>query len=163
MIARIFADVRKQRDIVLIDQRGTGKSNPLSCDVNRPDELVRSDDEQALDEVAAECLAQYPDVDVSQYNTPNAIRDFERVREALNVEQWNLYGGSYGSRVGLKYLQQAPNAVRTATLDAVAPPQVVIGHSGLMAVWHLKICYKTVNSSNHVHNGFPSSNKIMSR
>lgn len=130
MIARIFADVRKQRDIVLIDQRGTGKSNPLSCDVNRPDELVRSDDEQALDEVAAECLAQYPDVDVSQYNTPNAIRDFERVREALNVEQWNLYGGSYGSRVGLKYLQQAPNAVRTATLDAVAPPQVVIGPFG---------------------------------
>lgn len=130
MIARIFADVRKQRDIVLIDQRGTGKSNPLSCDVNRPDELVRSDDEQALDEVAAECLAQYPDVDVAQYNTPNAIRDFERVREALNITQWNLYGGSYGSRVGLKYLQQAPEAVRTATLDAVAPPQVVIGPFG---------------------------------
>tara|TARA_B100000700_G_scaffold331533_1_gene465283 strand:+ start:1106 stop:2608 length:1503 start_codon:yes stop_codon:yes gene_type:complete len=130
MIARIFADVRKQRDIVLIDQRGTGKSNPLSCDVNRPDELVRSDDEQALDEVAAECLAQYPDVDVTQYNTPNAIRDFERVRETLNIAQWNLYGGSYGSRVGLKYLQQAPEAVRTATLDAVAPPQVVIGPFG---------------------------------
>jgi len=130
MIARIFADVRKQRDIVLIDQRGTGKSNPLSCEVNRPDELVRSDDEQDLSELAAECLAQYPNVDVSQYNTRNTIRDFEQVRQALGIEQWNLYGGSYGSRVGLKYLQHASNSVRTATLDAVAPPQVVIGPFG---------------------------------
>ncbi|MGM0525253.1 MAG: alpha/beta hydrolase [Pseudomonadota bacterium] len=131
MISRIFDAVRKQRDIVLIDQRGAGKSNPLECDISHADELIQSDEEQDLTETARQCLAKFSDTDTLQYSTHNSIRDFERVRKELGVEQFNLYGGSYGSRAALKYLQLYPDSVRTATLDAVAPPQVVIGPFGL--------------------------------
>jgi len=131
MISRIFDAVRTQRDIVLIDQRGTGKSNPLECDISHADELIQSDEEQNLTETARKCLANFSDTDTLQYSTHNSIRDFERVRKELGVEQFNLYGGSYGSRAALKYLQLYPDSVRTATLDAVAPPQVIIGPFGL--------------------------------
>ncbi|RUO66013.1 alpha/beta hydrolase [Pseudidiomarina planktonica] len=131
MMNRMFTQVRQQRDILLIDQRGTGQSNPLSCDIERADELVRADNEQALDEMAAECLAQYPDSDLTQYHTVNAVRDFETVRQQLGYPSVNLYGGSYGTRAGLVYLREAPDAVRSAVLDAVAPTQVVIGPFGL--------------------------------
>lgn len=131
MMNRMFTQVRQQRDILLIDQRGTGQSNPLACEVERADELVRADDEQALDQMAAECLAQYPDTDLTQYHTVNAIRDFEAVRQHLDYPSVNLYGGSYGTRAGLVYLREAPDAVRSAVLDAVAPTQVVIGPFGV--------------------------------
>lgn len=130
MITRMFESVRQKRDILLIDQRGTGKSHPLKCDIQRPDELIRADDEQDLEALSRECQKQYPDTDTTQYNTVNSVKDFERVREHLGIEQFNLYGGSYGTRVGLTYLREAPGSVRTATLDAVAPPQVIIGPFG---------------------------------
>ncbi len=130
MISRMFDKVRQKRDILLIDQRGTGKSHPLECDISRPDELIRSDDDQDLAELTADCLLKYPDTDTTQYHTVNAVKDFENVREHLGVQRLNLYGGSYGTRVGLTYLREAPESVRTATLDAVAPPQVVIGPFG---------------------------------
>ncbi|WP_417656419.1 alpha/beta hydrolase [Pseudidiomarina aestuarii] len=130
MIDRIFKDVRRKRDILLIDQRGTGKSNPLSCEVDHMDELVKTDDDMQLDQMAGECLARYDETDLTQYHSVNAIRDFERVREHLGYQQVNLYGGSYGSRAGLVYMREAPEAVRSAVLDAVAPVQVVVGPFG---------------------------------
>ncbi|RUO80359.1 alpha/beta hydrolase [Idiomarina tyrosinivorans] len=130
MIARIFKRIRERRDILLIDQRGTGQSHPLSCDISHPDELVTADDDQQLAEMAKACKQQYPDTDFRQYNTVNAVRDFERVRQALGIKQLNLYGGSYGTRVGLTYLREAPEAIRTATLDAVVPNTAVIGPFG---------------------------------
>jgi pimeloyl-ACP methyl ester carboxylesterase len=130
MINRMFSDVRKQRDILLIDQRGTGKSNPLGCELSHVDELVKADDDIQLDRIAGECLAQFSEEDLTQYHTVNAIRDFEAVREHLGYSQVNLYGGSYGTRAGLVYMREAPNSVRAAVLDAVAPPEVVVGPFG---------------------------------
>lgn len=130
MINRIFQGVRQQRDILLIDQRGTGQSAPLACDLNHVEELVKADDDIDLAEVARDCLANYQDRDLTQYHTVNAIRDFEAVRAALGYAQVNLYGGSYGSRAGLVYLREAPNSVRAAVLDALAPVQVVVGPFG---------------------------------
>lgn len=130
MINRIFQSVREQRDILLIDQRGTGKSAPLACDLNNVEELVKTDDAIDLAKIASDCLANYEERDLTQYHTVNAIRDFEAVREALGYRQVNLYGGSYGSRAGLVYLREAPASVRAAVLDAVAPVQVVVGPFG---------------------------------
>lgn len=130
MINRIFQSVRQQRDILLIDQRGTGQSAPLACDLNHVEELVKADDAIDLAKVASDCLANYQDRDLTQYHTVNAIRDFEAVRAALGYEQVNLYGGSYGSRAGLVYLREAPQSVRAAVLDALAPVQVVVGPFG---------------------------------
>lgn len=130
MVNRIFQSVRQQRDIVLIDQRGTGQSAPLACEMSHVEELVKADDDIDLAQVASDCLANYEERDLTQYHTVNAIRDFEAVREALGYEQVNLYGGSYGSRAGLVYLREAPESVRSAVLDALAPVQVVVGPFG---------------------------------
>ncbi len=129
-INRIFKDLRRQRDIVLIDQRGTGKSAPLSCELNQLDELAKTDEQQDLEGLARECLAQFDGRDLTQYHSINAIRDFEQVREYLGYSQVNLYGGSYGSRAGLIYLRDYPQSVRAAVLDALAPVQVIVGPFG---------------------------------
>ena len=129
-INRIFQDLRRQRDIVLIDQRGTGKSAPLSCELNQLDELAKTDEQQDLEGLARECLAQFDGRDLTQYHSINAIRDFEQVREYLGYSQVNLYGGSYGSRAGLIYLRDYPQSVRAAVLDALVPVQVIVGPFG---------------------------------
>ena len=130
MIDRIFKDVRRQRDILLIDQRGTGKSFPLSCQLNHVEEIAKTDEQTNLEALSRECLAQFEGRDLTQYHSVNAIRDFERVREHLGYPQVNLYGGSYGSRAGLVYMREFPQSVRAAVLDALAPVQVVVGPFG---------------------------------
>lgn len=156
MIDRMFTDIRKQRDILLIDQRGTGKSNPLSCDVSHVDELVKTDEDTELDRMAGECLAQYEDEDLTQYHTVNAIKDFEAVREHLGYQQVNLYGGSYGSRAGLVYMREAPQSVRSATLDAVAPPEVVVGPFGVHGAQSFDLLIERCAASEACNTTFPN-------
>jgi pimeloyl-ACP methyl ester carboxylesterase len=116
----IFRQVLKDRDIVLVDQRGTGKSNPLNCrsDSNTLREAAESD-EQALERLKT-CLAGY-DADVRLYTTTIAMDDLDDVRAHLGYERVNLYGGSYGTRAALVYVRQHGERVRSMILDGVAP------------------------------------------
>lgn len=110
----------RHRDIVLVDQRGTGKSNGLGCEP--PDAgSVESElsDEQTLARLK-ECLASY-DADPRLYTTPIAMDDLDDVRAALGYARINLWGASYGTRAALVYLRQHGAHVRSATLDGVAP------------------------------------------
>jgi len=117
--------IRFERDIYLIDQRGTGKSNPLECpDIEVPDTL----DEDVLMQYGKDCLSAI-ESDTRFYNTSNAVRDLDAVRAALGAEQWNLYGGSYGTRVALHYLRKYPEHARTVTIDGVAPPDWHLGET----------------------------------
>ncbi|PHR63587.1 alpha/beta hydrolase [Pseudidiomarina marina] len=160
MINRMFNDVRKQRDILLIDQRGTGKSNPLGCELSQVDELVKADDDIELSRIAGECLAQYTEEDLTQYHTVNAIRDFEAVREHLGYQQVNLYGGSYGTRAGLVYMREAPESVRAAVLDAVAPPEVVVGPFGRHGADSFDLLLEQCAGSTACEKTFPSLRSI---
>lgn len=123
---RAFQDLSRQRDIYLIDQRGTGHSHPQTCDLTDREELLLADDRESFRELGRECLAQFQG-DPRQYVTPVAVRDFERVREALGIAQWNLYGVSYGTRVAQSYMRTYPNSVRTAVLDGVLPAEENLG------------------------------------
>ncbi|MDW8312639.1 MAG: alpha/beta fold hydrolase [Burkholderiales bacterium] len=122
--------LRRSRDIVLVDQRGTGKTNTLGC---APlDTLKREDwdDLRRLDEAFVQrewkqCLATLRG-DPRVHRTDDYVADLESVRKALGIRQWNLWGGSYGSRVALRYLKRHPEAIRTAVLDGVAPTAVQI-------------------------------------
>src|SRR6185436_19008483 len=108
------------RDIVFLDQRGTGFSHPLDCDTD-DDSPMQSMFEDAIPEKAVrECLASL-DADPSQYTTISAIADIDEVRAGLGYEKLNLWGGSYGTRVGLEYMRRFPQHVRTVVLDGVAP------------------------------------------
>lgn len=121
-MAQILANVRQRRDLVFVDQRGTGESNPLNC------ELFNAADPQSyfgfflpLDDVRM-CRTQLETkADLTLYTTNIAMDDLDDVRAALGYEQINLYGGSYGTRASLVYLRRHPKHVRTVVLHGVAP------------------------------------------
>lgn len=125
-------EVRKQRDIILIDQRGTGKSNPLTCLGADGKELPL--DESAtpstalIADYAKRCAASLADrADTRFYTTTQAIADIDSVRAALGVDKINLVGGSYGTRVAQQYAARYPQHTRAVVIDGVAPNDVVVG------------------------------------
>jgi pimeloyl-ACP methyl ester carboxylesterase len=125
-VAGAFARIHRDRDIVLLDQRGTGRSNPLDCAAD-PQLLFRATDT----EIAADtrrCLARLSTrADVAYYTSSVAVQDLERVRAALSLERINLYGTSYGTRVAQHYLRRFPQRVRAVILDGVVPAPVALG------------------------------------
>lgn len=125
--AFLFEEVNRTRDIVLVDQRGTGDSNGFVCD-NLTDESLPDDlpDEAAIG-LLDECrrlLAEQ--ADLTQYTTDRFIQDLEAVRVALDYDAINLYGASYGTRAALAYMRRHPDVIRSAVLDAVAGPELVL-------------------------------------
>lgn len=120
----LFAELVKRRDIVFIDQRGTGRSNLLTCDIEDPTETVLEDEQVVA--LTRLCLDQLPG-DPRFYATRHAIEDVEAVRSALGYQQINLMGGSYGTRVAQEYLRKYPAQVRSIVIDSIASPGDVLG------------------------------------
>jgi len=121
-VREMFRRANSDRDLVLVDQRGTGKSNPLTCDRDDEDDSLQAameTAEQTLDRLKT-CMAKY-DADLTQYTTPIAMDDLDDVRAYLGYDKINIYGGSYGTRAGLVYMRQHGDRVRAAILDGVAP------------------------------------------
>lgn len=123
-LAPYIAALQKRREIVLIDQRGTGKSAPLPCQV-RDMKVAQQVIGQmyAADRLKA-CRADLEkNADLTQYTTSIAVDDFDEVRAAMGYSKINLLGGSYGTKSSLVFLHRHEDAIRTVTLKAVAPPQ----------------------------------------
>jgi pimeloyl-ACP methyl ester carboxylesterase len=120
-----FEAVRRNRDILLVDQRGTGESSRMDCPVD--EELVEGQYSRELTiEYTRDCLAELPH-DPRFFTTSVAVADLEAIREALAYPALNLYGVSYGSRVAQHFARRYPDATRTIVLDGVVPPQVPLG------------------------------------
>jgi pimeloyl-ACP methyl ester carboxylesterase len=120
-----FARVNRNHDIVLVDQRGTGKSSPLLC--SYPDDWKDTgEDLPALRAATRACLAQYGER-VRYYTSSIAVRDLEAVRVALGYAQIDLYGASYGTRMAELYLRRYPQATHAVVLDGVTDPEQPIG------------------------------------
>ncbi|MCB9134272.1 MAG: alpha/beta fold hydrolase [Anaerolineales bacterium] len=124
LLRRAFLDINRERDIVLVDQRGTGKSHPLRCEF--PIDGEAEDSAAQLAPQLESCLTQL-DADPTLYTTAIAMQDLDQVRVALGYEQINLYGVSYGTRAALTYLHMYPTHVRTLILDGVVPQQLALG------------------------------------
>jgi pimeloyl-ACP methyl ester carboxylesterase len=123
--AAAFARVNRNHDIVLVDQRGTGKSAPLACDY--PDDWQATDDFMpALRQATLACLHKYGDR-VRFYTSSVAVADLEAVRRALKVQAIDLYGSSYGTRVAQLYMRRFPASVHAVILDGVTYPEQAIG------------------------------------
>ena len=116
----IFRQVQRDRDIVLVDQRGTGKSNPLNCRSENNSLREVTESEEASLERLRRCLEGF-DADVRLYTTTIAMDDLDDVRAHLGYDRINHYGGSYGTRAALVYLRQHGDRVRSMILDGVAP------------------------------------------
>jgi len=115
--------LRRHRDVVLVDQRGTGQSNLLDCP--QPGSILDMrgyfGEVMPLEKIRA-CRAELEKIaDLKLYTTPIAMDDLDEVRAALGYDQINVYGGSYGSTTTLAYLRQHPDHVRAIAVMGVAP------------------------------------------
>ena len=118
-IAAAFAPLRQRHHVLLLDQRGTGGSNALTC--TRKADAEKSADEPAdttndlelLRRNTRDCLAQVQQhADPRWYTTTVAAHDLEIVRQALGAPQFDLVGVSYGTRMAQQYARRHPDAVR---------------------------------------------------
>ncbi len=121
VVNQLFASVGRYRDIVMVDQRGTGSSARLAC----PDKPVRADDPVAVTDYLRRCFARLhgdPRLDT----TSVAADDIEAVRRALGYRRIDLYGGSYGATLAQVFLRRYPDSVRSVVLDSGSLPDVRI-------------------------------------
>jgi pimeloyl-ACP methyl ester carboxylesterase len=120
-IARTFAQVRRTRDIVLVDQRGTGGSNGLECDLYGATLQGHLGDLFPLDSVR-QCAEKWKtQADLRFYTTEIAMADLDEIRAALGYDRINLFGTSYGTRAAQVYLRQYPSHVRSIIMKGVSP------------------------------------------
>ena len=122
---------REEHDIVLMDQRGTGVSEAICT--NMGNEMIKilslnltpEEEVKLLIEATEQCKEEVKEgkVDVSGYNSRENAADLEDLRKHLGYEKWNLFGGSYGSRLGLTYMRDFPNKTRSAILFGVFAPE----------------------------------------
>ena len=124
----------RDRDVIFLDQRGALKSEPfLAC----PEIDAFLEGTVGLSWLAPETIEQdavttrscrerlaAAGVDLAAYNSTESAQDVADLRIAMGIEQWNLYGVSYGTDLALQVLRDHPAGIRTVTVDAVVPPHI---------------------------------------
>ncbi len=129
-LASRFARLANRRNLVFVDQRGTGRSAPLRCPEDGEAAAWQPllDRAQRLARIAAcrEALERLPQGDLRQYTTSIAVTDVDAVRAALGAERIDAIGFSYGTRVELEYQRQYPRRLRRVVLDGVVAPDLML-------------------------------------
>ncbi|MFM9845257.1 MAG: alpha/beta fold hydrolase [Dongiaceae bacterium] len=133
----LFADFwpwMKTRDLILFEQRGNGMSEPsLNCaeaDARGMDMLRSLEDTAKVQKIYAEAIAACRNrligegIDLNLYGTRETVKDLTDLRHLLGIKQWNLHGVSYGTRLALSAMRDAPEGVRSVILDSPYPPEV---------------------------------------
>jgi pimeloyl-ACP methyl ester carboxylesterase len=131
-LASAFERINQKRDIVLVDQRGTGQSNPLRCSADDDDAdfaALPAEQQQARQTARLQACraALEPEADLRLYTTAIAMADLEAVRVALGYDLVNLYGVSYGTRAAQTYMKLYPEHLRAVILDGVVPQTDALG------------------------------------
>ena len=115
--------LRGRGDVIVVDQRGTGWSRPaLYCPEVYAARGAGDDEIPAHRACAARLRGE--GVVFSDYDSRESAADLEAVREALGIERWNLYGLSYGTRLALTAMRDAPGRLRSVVLDSAFPLEV---------------------------------------
>ncbi|UGB38304.1 alpha/beta hydrolase [Frateuria soli] len=131
MVAPALSPLLAHRNVLLIDQRGTGRSHPLDCKAaEKADKVgaVAGFDPDRLRAQVQACLKEVQaTADPRYYTTTAAVADLEDARQALGAPDFDLVGVSYGTRVAQQYAMHHPDAVRSILLDGAVPNQLVLG------------------------------------
>ena len=129
----LFSRLNNRRDIVFVDQRGTGQSAPLECPDAKREALAEQADPDRQFKQLMQCeatLLKLPYIkaesDLGFFTTTLAMQDLDAVRAQLGAERIDLVGISYGTRAALEYMRLFPARVRRSVLDSVAPPDMVL-------------------------------------
>ncbi|CAN5390980.1 alpha/beta hydrolase [soil metagenome] len=129
----LFARLNNRRDIVFVDQRGTGRSAPLECEDTTREPLADQADPERQFRRLMDCkarLLKLPYIrtaaDLGAFTTTLAMQDLDAVRRQLGADRIDLVGASYGTRAALEYQRQFPAAVRRSVIDGVAPADMVL-------------------------------------
>jgi pimeloyl-ACP methyl ester carboxylesterase len=121
----VFGRLNRRRDLVFVDQRGTGLSAPLHCpELENSGDVI---DNETMFKMAHVCMKNLQTLaygDLQYFSTSIAVQDLEAVRKELGYGAINLVGASYGTRAGLEYLRQFPASVKRLVLDGIAPPDM---------------------------------------
>jgi pimeloyl-ACP methyl ester carboxylesterase len=165
-----LAAVLARRDVLSIDQRGTGRSLPLlDCPEAGVGGMKPPPMGMVMDTGAAalgRCRARLvgTGVDLNQYTTAAAADDVEDVRKALGYKQWNLLGGSYGTRLALEVVRRHPEGVRTLLLDSVAPPDVdLLGEAGPNSLRALEVVFSGCAAQAECARAYPELGKVFAQ
>jgi pimeloyl-ACP methyl ester carboxylesterase len=120
--------LRQARDVVLIDQRGAGRSNRLQCPFyGEPVDYPKAAGDLFPVDSIRKCRERLEKAaDLRFYTTALAADDFNEVRAWLGYDKINLWGGSYGTRMAQVYLRRHPETVRSVVLVAVAPVDMLL-------------------------------------
>jgi len=155
MIRATLNKIRKTRDIVMIDQRGTGKSNKLACKSEEAEDLNQEIDLDLIRTETEKCLANL-NGDPRYYTTSIAMADYNQVRQAMGYDKINLMGVSYGTRAAQVYLRLFPETVRSVTLDSVVPMQLALGqeHARMLDL-SVQSVFKDCATDEDCHSLFP--------
>lgn len=120
--AKQYASLLEERDLVLVDGRGTGKSNGLRCDLHSNlDPAIVLRDVFPLDKVRECAKRSSEQADLTQYTYAHFAADLEHVRRALGYGPLNISAGSYGTRAAQAYIRAYPDNVRTVLFHSVVP------------------------------------------
>ncbi|MCP4958234.1 MAG: alpha/beta hydrolase [Actinomycetia bacterium] len=115
-----FSDIVQTHNVVVYDPRGTGFSRP-SLDCPEIDEAFEQGSVSLSDEIslAGECSWRLglDGVDLQHFGTLSAARDLEALRRSLQVEAWDIWGQSYGTRLAQTYVREFEPNVRSMVLD----------------------------------------------
>lgn len=122
-IAADLARIREQRDLVFVDQRGTGGSNPLECNFFTPSDPQSYLGHWNPPDQVRECRKILESkADLRLYVTTIAMDDLDEVRAALGYEKINITGSSYGTRAAQTYIKYHGKNVRAVLLHGVSLP-----------------------------------------
>ncbi len=116
-VAKAIAPALRDRDLIVYDQRGTGRSDPLNCHNSPALERARSEAQEA-----EQCALQLGAAR-GAFTSEESVADIEAIREALGYEKLVLYGTSYGTKVALEYAERYPEHVEALVLDSVVLPE----------------------------------------
>ena len=123
--------LRAGRDVILFDQRGSGRSEERMCPELGKQMAAVADlgldpaaEEDRNRELFVQCRAALDaqGVDLGAYTTRATVADMEVLRKAFGAPQWNLAAVSYGTLVALDAMRVHPASVRSAILNSPYPP-----------------------------------------
>lgn len=150
--------IQQNRDLLFIDQRGTGSSQPLDCQIEQSSNKEWDSPESLskLKVALKECVEEWP-YQSQFFTTAFAASDLEAIRIGLNIPQLNLYGISYGTRLAQVYMRQFPSSTRSVILDGVVPMTIPIGENVVSdAQSSLEILFEQCAEDESCQSAFPN-------